>query len=140
MKYNVIKLRTNGTAKIYPPLKTDFDYQIISNDTCPPFWKYNKIKINLLNFRNESFGPNMKVISLVGVGIDISVAVGILIFFFRDYNLPTLFNDILGPWSLCGFQIGSLRCSGFGKTKFIVTMIYRFGSPLVDSLLGKNKR
>ena len=120
-------------GNFYPLLDSNFSY-----DACPVFWKDKKIKINLLNFQNASYISDIEVTAFIGIGIDVVASVIIFCLVWRYSNMRVVYNNNnggFGPWSIFGRTVGPFF-SHFGKTRFILKIIFTFGSPLMDSILG----
>ena len=116
-------------GKFYPNLTSDFDMA-----QCPEFWRLHKIKINLLNMKDEGYMDNIQISAYVAIGLDLFVGIGsfLVVWRFSEMRLVYIYSeDKCGPFYLF---------VGFGKMKFILfKIILAFGMPLVDTIMGKCK-
>ena len=107
-----------GNGKFYPNISSDFDM-----NECPAFWRNRKVKINLLNMKDEEYMKNIRISAFIAIGMDLLVGIGSFIIIWRYTNLRKM-------WSVSG--------GGFGKLKFfIMKILLAFGMPIVDTVLGK---
>ena len=92
---------------------------------CPAFWRNRKVKINLLNMKDEEYMKNIRISAFIAIGMDLLVGIGSFIIIWRYTNLRKM-------WSVSG--------GGFEKLKFfIMKILLAFGMPMVDTVLGKRK-
>ena len=116
-------------GKFYPNLTSDF---VMAE--CPEFWRSKKIKINLLNMKDEDYIDNMQISAYVAIGLDLLVGIGSFLVVWRFSQLRLVYrrsHDKCGPFELF---------VGFGKMKFILfKIILAFGMPLADTITGKGK-
>ena len=124
-------------GKFYPNLTSDF---VMAE--CPEFWRSQKIKINLLNMKDEGYMDNIQISAYVAIALDLLVGIGsfwIVWCFTKMRRVYRRSEDECGPWSLFGCSIGPFELFvGFGKMKFILfNIILAFGMPLVDTIMGK---
>ena len=140
-------------GKFYPNLTSDFDMA-----KCPEFWRSNKIKINLLNMKDEGYMDNIQISAFVAIGLDLLVGIGSFVIVWRFSEIREVYKNsedelgpwsfpsfvpwpLLGPWSLFGCSVGPFKpFNGFGRLKFILfKVVLAFGMPLVDTITGKGK-
>ena len=116
-------------GKFYPNLTSDFDMA-----KCPEFWRSNKIKINLLNMKDEGYMDNIQRSAYVAIGLDLLVGIisFLIVWCFSWMRWVCEHSkDECGPFKL--FR-------GFGQLKFILfKVVLTFGMPLVDTIMGKGK-
>ena len=116
-----------GNGNFYPNVSSDFDMS-----ECPAFWRNHKVKINLLNMKDEDYMDNIRISAFIAIGMDLLVGIGSFLFIWNCSYMPTVYKnrkDKLGPFTLF---------AGFGRFKFFITKILiGFGLPLVDTVLGK---
>ena len=116
-------------GKFYPNLTSDFDMA-----KCPEFWRSNKIKIKLLNMKDEGYMDNIQISAYVAIALDLLVGIGSFVIVWRYSKMRDVYEDSedkCGPFEL--FR-------GFGRMKFILfKVILAFGMPLVDTIMGKDK-
>ena len=118
-----------GNGNFYPNVSSDFDM-----NECPAFWRNQKIKINLLNMKDEHYMDNIRMSAFIAIGMDLLVGIGSFLLIWYGSDMPTVYKnskDKLGRFTLF---------AGFGRFKFFITKILiGFGLPLVDTALGKRK-
>ena len=116
-------------GKFYPNLTSDFDMA-----QCPEYWRSRKIKINLLNMKDEDYMDNMQISAYVAIGLDLLVGIISFLIVWGCSRMRWVYEDSkdeCGPFKL--FR-------GFGRLKFILfKVVLAFGMPLVDTIMGKGK-
>ena len=118
-----------GNGKFYPNVSSDFDMS-----ECPAFWRNRKVKINLLNMKDEEYMKNIQVSAYIAIALDLLVGISSFMLIWCTTGLRTMWSnskDQLGPFKMC---------RGFGKLRFFISKIFLgFGMPLVDTATGKRK-
>ena len=89
-------------GKFYPNLTSDF---VMAE--CPEFWRSHKIKINLLNMKDEGYMDNIQISAYVAIGLDLLVGIGSFLVVWRFSAMRRVYKDSgCGPWSLFGCNVG----------------------------------
>ena len=98
-------------GKFYPNLTSDFDMA-----KCPEFWRSNKIKINLLNMKDEGYMDNIQISAYVAIGLDLLVGIGSFVIVWRFSEMREVYENSkngCGPWSLFGCNVGRKVIPGY---------------------------
>ena len=115
----IINKITNDAGKFYPKVSSDFDMS-----KCPEFWRNRKVKINLLNMKDEKYMDHIQLSAYIAVTLDLVFGIGLFIYIWRTTGLRSIWRN----------------SRGFAKFKFFFTKIFLgLGMSLFDTASGKRK-
>ena len=77
-------------GKFYPNLTSDF---VIAG--CPEFWRSHKIKINLLNMKDEGYMDNIQISAYVAIGLDLLVGIGSFLIVWRFSAMRLVYLSLI---------------------------------------------
>ena len=86
-------------GKFYPNLTSDF---VMAE--CPEFWRSHKIKINLLNMKDEDYMDNIQISAYVAIALDLLVGIGSFWIVWRFSKMSLIYKN--SGWSLFGCTPG----------------------------------